>query len=253
MADVRPRSGLYERPKKTAMLVAHRIVRDIFDQGKGSGEKLPPEHEMLADYGIGRGTLREALRYLELQGVIELKPGPKGGPVVAYPSSRHLASTLALLMQFAETPFGAVLEVRQIQEPVAAQLSAQRISDTDLAELENSIAMMGENIDDEDRFLSENRRFHHLIAWSSGNPLLAYLINSLHWITDGAVLGTTYPIEFRRIVLRAHERIYDAIATHDGVMAEAAMRSHTEHTILYFEKHFPHLLDRALTWEDFSA
>lgn len=250
--DVRPRSVYSDQPRKKAVLIAHRIVREIFEEGKSSGEQLAPEHEMVERFGIGRGTLREALRYLELQGVIRLKPGPKGGPVVAAPDSRHLASTLALLMQFADTPFRAVIEIRQFQEPVAARLAAAKASDEEIAELQDSIATMRASLNNENRFLAENRRFHHLVAWASGNPLLAYLINSLHWITDGAVLGTTYPPEFRKIVLRAHERINDAIAVRDEAGAHEAMKSHMDNTVLYFEKEFPNLLDRKLTWEDFT-
>lgn len=249
--DVRPRSVSRHKPQKTAMLIAHRIVREIYEEGKKSGEQLPPEHKMLERYDIGRGTLREALRFLELQGVISLRPGPKGGPVISAPDSRHLASTLALLMQFAETPFRAVVEVRQFQEPVAAQLAAARISDEGLAELQDSVEQMKTHIDDQDRFLAENRRFHHLVAWSSGNPLLGYLINSMHWITDGTVFGTTYPVEFRRIVLRAHERVCDSIAARDPAAAYEAMKSHMDNTLLYFEKEYRDLLSRKLAWEDF--
>lgn len=253
MADIRPRSEYRDKPKKKAMLVAHRIVREIFEEGKETGDKLPPEHEMLTRYAVGRGTLREALRYLELQGVIELRPGPRGGPVIAAPDSRHLASTLALLMQFAETPFRAIIEFRQFQEPVAAQLAAERISAGDLAELRDSIIKMREYIDIEDRFLAENRRFHHLVAWASGNPLLGYLINSLHWITDGTVLGTNYPPAFRWAVLRAHEKVYDAISARDGGQAHEAMKAHMDDTLLYFETEFPHLLEQRLTWADFTS
>lgn len=67
------------KPPKTALLVAQRIVEDIHDQGKQPGDRLPPERDMLEQYEIGRGTLRESLRFLELQGVISLKPGPGAG------------------------------------------------------------------------------------------------------------------------------------------------------------------------------
>ena len=63
------------RPPKAAMLVAQRIVRDIVPGGLRPGDVLPPERAMLATYETGRGTLREALRLLEFQGVITLKPG----------------------------------------------------------------------------------------------------------------------------------------------------------------------------------
>ena len=70
------------RPQKTALIVAKRVVEDIYKSGQSAGDRLPPERVMLEHYGVGRGTLREALRFLELQGVLTLKPGPGGGPVI---------------------------------------------------------------------------------------------------------------------------------------------------------------------------
>lgn len=90
------------RPMKTAMLVAQRIVADINERGNVVGDRLPPERLMLEKYDVGRGTLRESLRFLELQGVITLKPGPGGGPVVVQPDASSLATSLALLLQFSD-------------------------------------------------------------------------------------------------------------------------------------------------------
>ena len=68
------------RPPKSAMLVAERIVQDALREGIGPGDALPLEKSMLLRYAIGRGTLREALRLLEFQGVILLKPGMHAKP-----------------------------------------------------------------------------------------------------------------------------------------------------------------------------
>ena len=250
--DVGPHSVTHEKPQKTAMLVAQRIVREIFADSLSSGDQLAPEHKMLETYGIGRGTLKEALRYLELQGVITLRPGPGGGPVVSQPDSRHLAGTMALLLQFADTSFRSVIEARQIQEPAAARLAAQRISASGLEELHDSVRLMGEHVGDRERFLIDNSRFHDLVAWGSGNQMIGYLINSLHWITDGTVLGTDYPIQFRQIVLRAHEKIAEAIAAADAEAAQAAMQEHMDNALVYFERYFPDLLDRKLSWEHYA-
>src|SRR5215213_11372004 len=100
MAEGEPSMTNSIRPQKMALIVAQRIVRDIERQGLGPGDKLPPERMMMETYEAGRGTLRESLRFLELQGVISLKPGPGGGPVVQQPDATTLATSLTLLLQF---------------------------------------------------------------------------------------------------------------------------------------------------------
>src|SRR5258707_5101191 len=120
-----------ERPQKVAVHVAQRIVQDVARDQLEPGDLLPPERVMLEKYEIGRGTLREALRLLEFQGVITLKPGPKGGPVLCNPDPSHLASTLVLLMQLKRAPFRSIVEVRVALEPLMSFLATQAIGDDD--------------------------------------------------------------------------------------------------------------------------
>ena len=114
------------RPQKVAMLVAQRIMRDVSRSGATPGDLLPAEKAMLEQYGIGRGTLREALRLLEFQGVIALKPGPRGGPVLLSPDAAHLASSLLLFMQLHAAPYRTVVEVRHALEPITARMATLR-------------------------------------------------------------------------------------------------------------------------------
>ena len=146
------------RPPKAAMLVAQRIVRDIGRAGLRPGDLLPPERAMLETYETGRGTLREALRLLEFQGVIALKPGPGGGPILMNPAAAHLASTLQLLMQLNQAPYRTLIEARAVLEPVLSRLAAERIDAAALAELAGSLARMREHIDDRDSFRDSSRR-----------------------------------------------------------------------------------------------
>src|ERR687891_1501467 len=74
---------------KTSILVAHELARQASQLEPG--DILPPERVLIEQLKVGRGTLREALRLLELQGVITLKAGPGGGPVVARPDQRALS------------------------------------------------------------------------------------------------------------------------------------------------------------------
>lgn len=251
--DTTPRQQVPGMPPKRATLIAQRIVRAIREGRLVPGDSLPPEKDMLITYGVGRNTLREALRVLELQGVIVLRPGRGGGPVVARPDSRHLASTLALLMQFAQTPFRSIVETRLHLEPLTAELCAARADDEHAHHVRDSVDRMARGLDDEEVFLHENQRFHELIATGAGNPIFSYLLNSLNWITDGSALGVHYPRKNRKTVLDHHERICAAVERHDPQAAELAMRDHLQATVEYYDHKHAEVMDRVLTWEMYGG
>ena len=116
------------RPPKTALVVAKRIIEDIARRWNTVGDRLPPEHLMLEQYGVGRGTLRESLRFLELQGALVLKPGPGGGPIVNHPDAGTLSASLSLLLQFDNAPFSTIMEARSVMEPSLARMAAERMT-----------------------------------------------------------------------------------------------------------------------------
>jgi DNA-binding FadR family transcriptional regulator len=237
------------RPPKAAMLVAQRIVRDLISADLKPGDLLLPERTMLERYQTGRGTLREALRLLEFQGVISLKPGPKGGPVLQEPSATHLASTLVLLLQLKEAPFRSIVEVRSAMEPMISRLAAERMSDGALLQLSETIDQMREHLDNQDVFLEANKRFHDIIAWSSGNALFGYIIDSLLGIMDGTVIGIDYPGPRRAAILKAHDEIYQVLRARDPEGAEARMREHIDAYERYAQRKFPEVLDTVIRWD----
>jgi GntR family transcriptional repressor for pyruvate dehydrogenase complex len=236
------------RPQKTAMLVAQRIVADINQRGNTVGDRLPPEREMLEVYDVGRGTLRESLRFLELQGVISLKPGPGGGPVVQRPDSTGLGTALTLLLQFANAPFRTIAEARVGLEPVMAHLAAERMTDEQLDSLKSSVVNMESGLADQTIFLEENKRFHDVIAHGSGNELFGYLIDALLGMLDGSAIGIDYPEIRRRAVHKAHSNIYDAIAARDADLSSEAMTAHIQEYLKYAERKFPELMDTPVSW-----
>jgi GntR family transcriptional regulator, transcriptional repressor for pyruvate dehydrogenase complex len=237
------------RPPKAAMLVAQRIVQDALRKGLGAGDLLEPERTMLEKYQTGRGTLREALRLLEFQGVISLKPGPRGGPVLQNPDAAHLGSTLVLLMQLRSAPFRNIVEVRSAVEPMISSLAATRMTEEELGELRGTVDQMREEIDDQYSFLDANKRFHDIIAWSSGNALFGYVIESLLGIMDGTVIGIDYPGYRRSAILKAHVEIYDALESRDPEASEARMREHIQAYERYAERKFPQLMNETIPWD----
>jgi GntR family transcriptional regulator, transcriptional repressor for pyruvate dehydrogenase complex len=239
------------RPKKTALILAQRIVRDIHRQGLREGDKLPPERLMMEQYDAGRGTLRESLRYLELQGLLSFKPGPGGGPVVEKPGADSLAATLSLLLQFDAAPYRVVAEARTAFEPLMASLAASRITPERMAELEASVSDMEQGIDDLEIYLETNERFHDTIAWASGNSLFGFLIDVMVGSMDisGAAQGIQYSVRRRHAVLRAHTDILEAIQKGDADLAETSMRSHIEEYVTHAERKYPEAMERLITWQ----
>jgi GntR family transcriptional regulator, transcriptional repressor for pyruvate dehydrogenase complex len=243
------RTDVEKRPPKAAMLVAQRIVQDALREGLGPGDLLLSERTMLAKYGTGRGTLREALRLLEFQGVIALKPGPRGGPVLQDPDASHLASTVVLLMQMKNAPYGNIAEVRTALEPMISSLAAVRMTDEDLCELEDTIFQMRDELEDQRSFLDANKRFHDVIAWSSGNALFGYIVDSLLGIMDGTTIGVDYPGHRRRAILDAHVSIFEALKSRDPEASAERMREHIEEAERYTARKFPHVMNEVVPWE----
>jgi DNA-binding FadR family transcriptional regulator len=156
-------------------------------------------------------------------------------------------------MQLNRAPYHVIVEVRNAIEPVISELAAEQISDASLAELAQTVDQMRSDIDDRDSFLEANKRFHDVIAWSSGNVLFAYIIDSLLGILDGTVLGIDYPSYRRTAILKAHEEIYEALSERNPEAARERMSRHIQEYTRYATKKFPSVLDETITWDGFLS
>jgi GntR family transcriptional regulator, transcriptional repressor for pyruvate dehydrogenase complex len=239
----------HTKPKKTAILVAQRIVDEILEQELEAGAALLPERVMLPRYGVARGTLREALRILETYGLISIKTGPGGGPVVADAGSRPLASVIALVLQMDRASFRSIVDARLALEPLLAREAAERRDQADLDALAASIEEMRDVKADAGEFLDRNHVFHSAVAAASKNPVLYNMVASLNWIIDGTAMGIDYAPETRDAIVAAHRRIFVAIEAGDTDMAEAAMRIHIGEFAAHAERNYAHVLDQPLRWD----
>lgn len=242
----RPRS----RSPKAAITVAQKIVREIATKQLREGEKLPGEQEMLGSYGVARATLREALRFLELQGVITIRPGPGGGPVITEPSSENLASGLALLLQFVGSPLSALIEVRQAIGPRMASLAVERASPADIQRLEDTLTEMARNREDYEVFQAAHARFHIQIAWASGNAMFGLLIEAIYHINRASHARVEFTLEERDYFIHSYRRILDAIEAKDLEKAAEEMDAFGTYTEDYLRQHYPDFMSKPITWED---
>jgi DNA-binding FadR family transcriptional regulator len=170
------------RLPKTGEVVADRLRRQIVNGDLAIGQRLPPEEELTAIFGVARTTLREALRILESQGLIEIRRGRGGGPVVTMPRPDTLAQGLAVLLQLRETTLGDLDEARQLVEPALAASLARSHTEADLAALRGAVARADRAAEDDDRrgFALAAADVHETIMERAGNTTLATISSLLH-------------------------------------------------------------------------
>lgn len=208
------------RPKRS-LDVAREMVQTMIDRGMGPGDRYPNELEALRMHGVGRGTYREALRFLEHQGVLVLRPGPGGGPEIVRPDWPDLASTIALLLQFHGSSLDAILDAREIIEPGMAELASLRATDAELADLAADLDELWTSIDEPEAFRAVYERFWLRLAQASHNELFTMLAPALRSIVNSA--GFQPDDAYRRQLHGRLATVLAAIRGRDASAARAAM------------------------------
>ncbi len=217
------------RVEKMAEKLARQIVDDIFEAGLQPGNMLDSEAEMLLRYRVGRGTLREALRILEVQGLVTMKPGPGGGPVLRELTTADFARMAKLHLHIRGSTYTEVLQARLALEPLMARLAAETKDEQGLQSLRTAIAEADAiDPDDEAAWRAVCNLFHLTIWGVSGNSVLSLLGESLKEVYATRARPTPTPRAVRMRILAVHRAIAAAILKGNGSVAERLMREHME-------------------------
>jgi GntR family transcriptional repressor for pyruvate dehydrogenase complex len=212
-------------PRSKAEHVAQQLLERIITAGLSPGSSFGTEADLLKQFDVSRPTLRESLRILESQGVLELRPGPGGGIMVKKPSINILAHGLSVFLRLHDVPFIAVLKAREVIEPALASEAALNGSEEDFDQLEQSIERM-KGIKEQQAFIDENREFHSIIARASGNKVMETFWSTISILATGEHHGVRYTAANQRYVIEAHERILKACRRRDSKAAAASMEAH---------------------------
>jgi GntR family transcriptional regulator, transcriptional repressor for pyruvate dehydrogenase complex len=234
-------------PAKMPVVLADAIADAIVSRGLRPGDRLATEAEMIAEYEVGRATLREALRVLEAQGVIEMRVGAGGGPFVARPDASRLARPLSLLLRMSDVTLREVLDARLIIEPALAGQAARQRRDGHLRALEKNQRAIESTPRGSAGFLRLNEEFHTLIADASGNRPLAALWSALAAVADGHEAGVRYTPAALGGMVAAHRKVTDAIIAGDADEAIRSMTVHLEATKGYVARYYPAIIARPVT------
>jgi GntR family transcriptional regulator, transcriptional repressor for pyruvate dehydrogenase complex len=232
------------RSRKTSERVALDIVHDIVAQGLRVGDRLPLEAAMVEQYQVSRASLREALRLLEVQGLIHLKPGPGGGPVVGSVEAANLARTATLYFHLGASTYGQLFETQVLLEPVCAQLAAKHL---DRRAAMKPYCEPPPPTTEED-YRHQTTDFHDAVYRLTANPVLVLLTSAVTHIVSDHVVATMDPVELRPSILDEHIAIARAIAAGQPEKARRLMSAHFQAQHDFYREHWPARLLELIEW-----
>ncbi|MBW8806709.1 MAG: FadR family transcriptional regulator [Catenulisporales bacterium] len=196
-------------------------IKDMITNGLlRPGDRLPKEADLASELGLSRSSLREAVRALSLIHVLDVRQGD--GTYVTSLEPARLLEAMSFVVDFhRDDTVLEFLEVRRILEPAATAMAAERITDRQIADLRAHLAALGSAPTVED-LVSNDLEFHRQVCTSSGNTVLASLLDSMSGPTTRARVwrGLTQEGALTR-TMSEHEAILDALAAHDTEGARA--------------------------------
>jgi len=213
------------RKNKVYEEVARQIERLILKKLQ-PGDKLPSERELAEMLGVSRSSIRDAIRSLELMGLVEPRQG--AGTIVCEVSAESLVNPLSNLLVRQRQQVSELLDFRKMLEPPLAARAATHASDEEVAEMEEILRRQDEKLRLGRLAIEEDSEFHYCVAMASGNSVvlkvLDILMDLLRETRERSLQLDGRPAKS----LAGHRRILAAIKRHDGEAAKAAMRRHIE-------------------------
>ena len=213
------------RRNKVYEEVARQIQNHIFEHLK-PGDVLPPERELAQKLGVSRGSVRDAIRSLELIGLLEPQQGR--GTVVCEPSSDTLVGPLAAVIVQKRKLVNELLDVRKIIEPPLARRAALHAAAAQIAEMEQILERQSERVQRGEMAIEEDSEFHYRIALAADNSVMLRMVDVLMDMLRETRQRSLQTRGRSQKSLRSHRRILAALKRHDPVASESAMLRHLE-------------------------
>lgn len=205
------------------------MVRDIIAKGLQPGDSLPTESAMLDLYGVSRESLREGLRLLEVQGLLTIRRGPGGGPIVGTVDPANLGRISTLYYHMAGATYAELFEAWVIAEVMLAERAARN------EDANARLATMEPYLDDPDvdhapeqldEFVQAHTRFHGAIASLGSNRVLELTLQTMGQIVSHHAAVTDDPRALRTLLAHDHYNLAKAIVAGHATRARKLMEEH---------------------------
>ena len=213
---------------------AARISDEIEDQIRSAilsgkvrpGSRLPSENELCNLFNTSRITVREALRTLERDGLLEIKSGVKGGSYVRELNISPAVRYIGQLLKFKKVTMENLTEARLVIEPEIGKMAALKATEHDINLMEEALREQSQILEERRRSTETNIKFHRIISASCKNPILSFLNDTFLTLLQEKASTLSVDLDERRLIVQQHFRIFESIKSKDPDKAYMALREH---------------------------
>lgn len=219
-----------EKQKKKAYEIVVNKIEQYFVKGKlKAGDQLPSERELANQFNVSRTSVREGLRTLEHNGIIEIKRG-QGSFIKTTHMSLLTDKLSSTILQTEDDLVYEMLEFRQALEVESAYLAAQRATSEELKKIKQALEMMGSSKGDVEKGVRADLQFHIAIVEATHNTVFINLSKTLYEYMEDTIRATrrhrlSDPSRYED-TFKEHKDIYVAIASGDQHQAKQLMKEH---------------------------
>jgi len=221
--------SLSEKNTKIYEQVIDQIKDMIINGTLKAGDKLPSERELVEQLQVSRTSIREALKALQIIGLVQCKQG--GGNYISENLENGLFEPLSIMFMLKDSNPEEIIEVRKVIEVQTAAIAAQKITDRELEDLEILIKAF-KNSKDENDNVKIDKRFHYGIAKASKNFIIVNILNAISSLIDSFIKDARTKIIVdegnMEVLANQHEDIYMALKNHNSKKAAEAMKKHLD-------------------------
>jgi GntR family transcriptional repressor for pyruvate dehydrogenase complex len=206
--------------------VIDQISRSILRGDYQPGSKLPPEREIASQLGVSRTVVREALRSLEIMGLVESQVG--GGTFVKEYTLEHVLDPIANYFSSDECLIDEIIETRKILEPEMVRLAAHRATPEDIDFIKKSVDQMNAEIEEGLSGINGDTAFHFALASAAHNSAMTKILSLIADLLHYTMKASLQAVPDQSVTLEGHRQILAAVERKDADMACKLMREHLE-------------------------
>ncbi|MET0236623.1 MAG: FadR/GntR family transcriptional regulator [Kibdelosporangium sp.] len=216
-------------PVRAYERVVEQIEEAVLSGRLGPGSRLPSERDLMTQFGVGRSTIREALRVLQSNGLVQSRAGDPRGPEILPPSSSPLQKSMSRLARASSMSLAELLQFRMLLEGSAYQLAAELHTAAQLAEIETALSDMTAAADiGYTEFSTADVTFHDAVARATQNSLIVVCSNVVRGVVVELITDRLEHATNRRALMQAylehHSEVLQAIRDRDGPLASRLSR-----------------------------